>query len=176
MLFMFFQLLLIVIGLPQVVSIKVSTKPFILNLQSLTGKNMTTIIPEYRSNSKLFQNVLNIKPGCNASVSYDKWYALKASKLFNNLTMEAIIDENGDIQFIVNGIERPMRSFSPEISLSSDRFGEPQISGGIQYSDKNFRGLGETFNFILTQPDPSDNQRVSVDPDITVSWADNAIG
>ena len=113
--------------------IRVSQVPFKYNIKTRNWRNSTQLVTG-RTHSQFFQNVFGIKPGGSSSLNYDKWMGLKGSGLYTNLTLEAVVDENGDLQFLVSGIENPSKTFSPEVSLSSTRFGEPQISGGVSFS------------------------------------------
>ena len=112
------------------VSMRVSQVPFKYNIFARDWRNKTKLI-ECRTDSNFFQKIFGVQAGGDPSLSYDSWMELKNSPLFTNLTLEAVADKYGDLQFVVTGIESATRTFSPEVALSSSRFGEPQISGGV---------------------------------------------
>jgi len=112
------------------VAMRVSQVPFKYNIFARDWRNKTKLI-EGRTDPNFFQNIFGVRPGGDPSLSYDSWMELKSSPLFTNLTLEAVADKYGDLQFVITGTESPTRTFSPEVALSSSRFGEPQISGGV---------------------------------------------
>lgn len=111
-------------------AMRVSQVPFKYNVFARDWRNKTKLV-EGRTDRNFFQRIFRIRPFGDPSLNYDTWMELKNSPLFTNLTLEVIADKYGDLQFVVTGIESPSRTFSPEVALSSSRFGEPQISGGV---------------------------------------------
>ena len=107
----------------------------------------------------------------------NKWSELKAktNDIFNNLTLNAELDHNGDIQFVISGVEKPSRTISPEVTLSSNSKGA-KISGGIHFMDQHFRGLGETIEIVVSQLDEDENLLFSSIPNIQFKWSENSIG
>lgn len=124
-------LVLLALQFISISSMRVSQVPFKYNIFARDWRNKTKLV-EGRTSPRFFQNIFGIRPGGDPSLSYDSWMELKNSPLFTNLTLEAVADKYGDLQFVVSGTETPSRTFSPEVAISSSRFGEPQISGGVR--------------------------------------------
>ena len=117
-------------------AIQMGVRPFVLKLQpindTIVRSNLQFSLNNVvRTKPKFFEDVLGIKPGANATLSYQRWLELKSSGLFTNLTMEAVVDQNGDMSYLVFGKEKSSRQFSPEVSIASNKYGGFELSGGV---------------------------------------------
>lgn len=95
--------------------------------------------------------------------------------IFTNLTLSAELDESGDIQFVIDGLEKSTRTFSPEISLSSNSNGA-KTSGGIHFLDQHYRGMGELLEVTASQNDDDESILFSAVPNIQIQWSECGIG
>ena len=132
-----------------------------------------------RSKPEFFLNVLNIKPGENRSIDSDsikevfqKIKLIENTGLFKNLTIIQSI-KNSQYYIEIEGIELPSIEFAPEIAVKD--FSDPDFSGGLLYRDRNFYGLGQQLNLLISKKEGT-KEKTELPPSILLEWIDNSIG
>jgi hypothetical protein len=118
---------------------------------------------------------LGIERGKPLSFDVDRWRAIQRSGLFKNLTAKAFANDKGEVTLHVLGEELPSIHFSPEVSVAAS-LEKPEASGGVVFSDRNFRGLGQRFDLQVAKKEGKESGTDALNPTISVKWTDNVIG
>lgn len=145
-------------------------------------KNETTGNKEYMETFKkpstkveFFINSLGLRPGNDFEFDITKWYELQRSGLFANITAKSVLNKDGTATVIIKGFELPSKTFSPEISAAAS-IDNPEVSGGLSFIDRNFRGIGERFEVIIAKKEGKRKGTAELLPTTRFSWQDNRIG
>ena len=150
-----------------------------VSLQLHISSNDTGVIKiprtECRTKPLFFEETLGIKRGQSLSFDVDRWQAIQRCGLFKNLTAKAFANNAGEVTLHVIGEEIPSIRFSPEVSVAAS-IDKPEASGGVVFSDRNFRGLGQRFDFQVAKKEGKEIGTDALQPTITVKWSDNTIG
>lgn len=152
--------------------------PVLLNLKRVSSNDTSAFrLPkgEVRTKPYFFEHVLGIQAGKPFSFDISKWKAIQQSGLFKNLTAKATSTKTGEVVLKITGDEMPSIKFSPEISVAAS-FDRPEVSGGVSFSDLNFRGLGQRLNFQITKKEGKEMGTDELLPTIVARWTDNKIG
>ena len=153
------------------------TRPVSLQLHISSNETGVIKIPrtECRTKPLFFEETLGIRRGQSLSFDVDRWQAIQRSGLFKNLTAKAFANNAGEVTLHVIGEEIPSIRFSPEVSVAAS-IDKPEASGGVVFSDRNFRGLGQRFDFQVAKKEGKEAGTDALQPTITVKWSDNNIG
>ena len=82
----------------------------------------------FKTNPKLFQRLLRVKPGENFSMNLDGWHWLKRSGLFANLSAQANV-VNDEVYLDITGDELTSVEFTPDITIKD--MSNPSIITGV---------------------------------------------
>lgn len=154
------------------------SRPVELRLQISSNETGVIKLPqrsECRTNALFFEETLGIERGQPLSFDIDRWRAIQRCGLFKNLTAKAFANDKGEVTLHVLGEELPSIHFSPEVSVAAS-LDKPEASGGVVFSDRNFRGLGQRFDFQVAKKEGKESGTDALKPTISVKWTDNVIG
>jgi hypothetical protein len=128
-----------------------------------------------RTKGLFFEEALGLQRGKPFMFNIDKWRAIQRCGLFRNLTATAHASDDGEITLTISGEELPSIRFSPEVSVATS-ITNPEVAGGLSFSDKNFRGLGQKLDFQVAKKEGKERGTDDLSPTIYVKWSDNNIG
>jgi len=121
------------------------------------------------------------------------------SKLFGNLTVQSVLLSPTEVQLHIKGVELPSIVVTPEVSTSTS-LTKPgnqifavllnrllthklicspvkiEISGAVSFLDRNFLGLGENIQFIISKRESASSQVNELPPSIRFNWNTNKFG
>lgn len=178
MIFAFLYLLIII--LDACTALPVSSRPVALYLRRVALSNATGLYKDRTdgigaiTRPDFFSNVLGLAPGQPFHFDLDKWRQIQRCGLFSNLTAR-VLEETGQVRLNITGIELPAITISPEVSVAAS-LERPEMSGGIKFVNKNFRGLGERLNIVFAKKEGIEDGTDTLSPNIKVLWTDNSIG
>lgn len=133
-----------------------------------------SLLKPAKTKPELFSCALGLIPGGEFDFHLPKWRSIQLSGLFRNLRAKTDIVD-GDVVLDISGIEVPSASFSPEISLSP-LMDDLQLSGGFSFKDRNFRGMGETFEVHVNRKEGLDSAVGRLPLSYSLHWAECNIG
>jgi len=153
-------------------------RPVAVNLQ-VAAVNHTGLVKVARRESRtvpaFFEETLGILRGQPLTFDVDRWRAIQRSGLFKNLTAKAFANPDGEVTLHVYGEELPSVRFSPEVSVAAS-LDKPEASGGVVFSDRNFRGMGQRLDIQVTKKEGTEAGTDALRPTVTVKWGGNGIG
>ncbi len=117
------------------------------------------------------------------------------SKLFSNLTVQTVLLSPSEVQLHIKGVELPSIVVTPEVSTSTS-LTKPgkflllslsyflihslacniEISGAVSFLDRNFLGMGENVQFIVSKRETTNSQVNELPPSIRFNWSTNKFG
>ena len=105
--------------------------------------------------------------------------------IFGNLSAHATTDSTGRAIVEISGYELPSITFAPEVSAGVSSMA-PDVSGGLQFEDKNFLGLGQRLSILVSKREAENKlgdlmsikgkQSGQIFPHIEIKWSDFCVG
>lgn len=142
-------------------------------LKNNSISNLESLKPG-RTRASFFERVLGIRPGEPFDFPLEKWRSIQQSHLFHNITGRTYQADDG-IAMEITAIENPSITVKPELAVGLSP-SNPDISGGLLIRDRNFRGMGEKMELLISKKEGLEEGVSSLRPLIRLKWADNIIG
>ena len=141
-----------------------------------TSKNIyETAKDPLRSKELLFKEALGLHPGKAFQFDVSKWQLLQNCGLYKDLSAKTV-SNNGEVTLVVSGQELPSITFSPEVQVGAS-LDNPEVAGGVVLKDRNFRGIGEQFELVISAfKEGLDKGTTSLPPSFNVKWIDGIAG
>jgi hypothetical protein len=155
---------------------RLSARPFELHLNRISAKTSQPVDSNSRTRPEFFENALGLYPGHMFGIDRQRWNRIQSSKLFSNLTADAVVQDDTTMRVFVSGNELPSRILTPEVSARMEGT-TPVVDGTIRYVDKNFNGLGQRLMLALAGREKVTSktaafQDLSTDPIHECEWED----
>ena len=129
----------------------------------------------FRSRELLFKEALGLQTGKAFNLDLSKWRMLQNCGLYKDLSARTI-SKDGEVTLEVSGQELPSITFSPEVQLGAS-LDSPEVAGGVVLKDRNFRGIGEQFELVVSAFKEGMEKGVkSLPPSFNIKWIDGIAG
>ena len=128
-----------------------------------------------RTKALLFKEALGLRPGKAFKFDMSRWRLLQNCGLYKDLSAKTV-SKDGEVTLVVSGQELPSITFSPEVQLGAS-LDNPEVAGGVVLKDRNFRGIGEQFELVVSAFKEGVEKGVaSLPPSFNVKWIDGIAG